>query len=460
MKQLIALVLAVLSAGSPAVIGGCGTEPDPQPDQGSSAYAIVETAYPKMAPYPDESAYYDPATGEFDDEGFSAAFDAWNASIQQQRQQDTAYLEGPKQFTRTAAAALLGQSDGQNHVCSPLNIYMALGMLAETTDGNSRQQILDLLDEASIESLRTTASALWNANYRDDGAVASILAASLWLNQSVAFKPETLNTIAETYYASSYRGEMGSAEFDQALQAWLNAQTGGLLEDQISDLSMEPETILALATTIYFRAKWSNEFSEHSTTQDVFHTPDSDLTCDFMHQSDARNYYWGDRFSSVAQPLENRGAMWFILPDEGVSVQELLTDSQTLDFLLANGDWENSKYLIVNLAVPKFDVTSQLDLSQTLKTLGVTDVFDPTISDFTPLTEETDGIYVSQAEHDARVTIDEQGCTAVAYTVMMAAGAGMPPEETVDFVLDRPFLFVITGSDGLPLFIGVVNQPV
>lgn len=44
-------------------------------------------------------------------------------------------------------------------------------------------------------------------------------------------------------------------------------------------------------------------------------------------------------------------------------------------------------------------------------------------------------------------------------TVMMMAGAAAPPEEEMDFVLDRPFLFAITGADGLPLFVGVVNRP-
>jgi len=29
----------------------------------------------------------------------------------------------------------------------------------------------------------------------------------------------------------------------------------------------------------------------------------------------------------------------------------------------------------------------------------------------------------------------------------------------VDFVLDRPFLFCITGDSGLPLFVGIVNCP-
>lgn len=49
---------------------------------------------------------------------------------------------------------------------------------------------------------------------------------------------------------------------------------------------------------------------------------------------------------------------------------------------------------------------------------------------------------------------------AAAYTVfsLSATSAGEMPEE-LDFVLDRPFLFAITSDDGLPLFVGVVNQP-
>ena len=49
--------------------------------------------------------------------------------------------------------------------------------------------------------------------------------------------------------------------------------------------------------------------------------------------------------------------------------------------------------------------------------------------------------------------------TAAAYTVMMEAGAAEPPDEEIDFTLDRPFVFAITSQDGLPLFIGIVNTP-
>ena len=114
--------------------------------------------------------------------------------------------------------------------------------------------------------------------------------------------------------------------------------------------------------------------------------------------------------------------------------------------------------MMVNLSMPKFDVVSDLDLRDGLMELGIQDVFDKEIADFSPLTQAVEEIFLSQAKHAARVTVDEKGVEAAAYTVlMMEAGGSMMP-EAVDFVLDRPFLFVITSEDGLPLFAGVVNQ--
>ena len=104
-------------------------------------------------------------------------------------------------------------------------------------------------------------------------------------------------------------------------------------------------------------------------------------------------------------------------------------------------------------------MASDSDLSANLKDMGITDVFDPTISDFSPMTDDTSEVFLSQARHAVRVAIDEKGVTAAAYTVMATNGAAAPPEEEVDFSLDRPFVFAITGADGLPLFVGVVHQP-
>ena len=61
--------------------------------------------------------------------------------------------------------------------------------------------------------------------------------------------------------------------------------------------------------------------------------------------------------------------MWFLLPDDGVAMDDLLADEQTMEFLNSNGNWENSKHLIVNMSVPKFDVVSDLDLRDGLNAL-------------------------------------------------------------------------------------------
>ena len=336
---------------------------------------------------------------------------------------------------------------------------MALSMLCECTDGNSRAQILTLLGQSDLASVRAQASALWNANYCADGAVTSVLASSLWLRDGTNYVQSTLDTLAKTYYASTFSGEMGSDDYNKVLQSWLNEQTGGLLQEQASGVSFDPDTILAQATTIYYRAKWSEEFSKSQTSEGTFHAAAGDLTCDFMHRSGSDTYYWGEQFGAIELPLRESGCMKLLLPDEGVSPEDLLQDEEAMNFLLGSGDWENSKFLIVNLALPKFDVSSDLDLNESLQALGVTDVFSPADADFSSAIQDADGVYLSRADHAARVAIDEEGVTAAAYTVMMEAGAAEPPDEEIDFTLDRPFVFAITARSGLPLFVGIVNIP-
>ena len=79
-------------------------------------------------------------------------------------------------------------------------------------------------------------------------------------------------------------------------------------------------------------------------------------------------------------------------------------------------------------------------------------------ADFSAVTDQP--LFLSQALHGVRVKIDERGCEAAAYTMMAAdtSAAPAPEVEEIEFILDRPFLFVITNRVGLPLFVGIVNQ--
>lgn len=424
-----------------------------------TAYAVALAEYPEMAPYPFEEEYFDDS-GNFDSKGYDAAWTPWREA-QRAQWGPLGYADGLEDFFASSISTFLSGTPGENAVYSPLNVYMALAMLAETAGGDSRQQILDLLGHEDLDSLREQAGYLWNANYRDDGATTSILASSLWMNENVDYVQSTVDALAEHYYASVFQGEMGSSGYNEALQNWLNEQTGGLLKEYANEVTMDPQTVLALATTVYFQAQWSDKFNEDLTEKAVFHGVGGDVDCDFMNSSGFGMYYWGEKFSATCLSLDNAGAMYFILPDEGYTVDDLLADEQAMAFAVSPGVWENSQYVLVNLSLPKFDVSSNIDLKAGLQKLGVTDVFDETGADFTPLTPlaEREEVWVEKAEHAARVTVDEKGCTAAAYTVMLMLGGTQPPAEEVDFVLDRPFLFVLTGIDGLPLFVGVVNDP-
>lgn len=356
-------------------------------------------------------------------------------------------------------AQFLSGAGEENAVLSPVNIYMALAMLAELTDGESRGQLLSLIGADSVEALREQASAVWRACSRDEEEIQSVLASSVWLRDDLGYVQETMDTLANTYYASSYRGEMGSGEINRAIQSWLNEQTRGLLKEQAATIETNPLTVLLLATTIYYSAQWTDEFNEELNYTDVFHAPSGDVDAEYMYSGRFMDYYSGEGWGAVRLSLRGGNGMWFILPDEDVSVDALLEDDDVMR-LMSAGEADEGEYVRVYFSVPKFDIASQLDLTEGLMELGVTDVFDPDVSDFTPMTTDTDvPIYVSEATHAARVKIDEEGVEAAAFTVLDAPTSMAPSDEEIYFTLDRPFLFAISSQDGLPLFAGVVNRP-
>lgn len=367
-------------------------------------------------------------------------------------------ISAPGECFEALTAQFLSDAGDENAVVSPVNIYMALAMLAELTDGNSRSQLLELIGTDSVEALREQAGAIWRACSRDEDEIQSVLASSVWLREDIGYMQSTMDTLADTYYASSYHGEMGTAELDRAIQSWLNEQTRGLLEEQAASIETNPLTVLLLATTIYYSAQWTNEFNENMNYTEVFHAPSGDLEAEYMYTERSMDYFSGEGWGAVRLSLRGGNSMWFILPDEGVSVDTLLENEEVMR-LMSTGEAGESEYARVHFSVPKFDIASQLDLIDGLKALGVTDVFDPTVSDFTPMTMDTDGIYVSEVTHAARVKIDEEGVEAAAFTVIVGDGAAAEPEREIHFTLDRPFLFAISSRDDLPLFAGVVNQP-
>ncbi|MBQ4382407.1 MAG: hypothetical protein II794_06710 [Oscillospiraceae bacterium] len=427
-------------------------EPLPAEPGTYKRYALALASYPEQYP----SVYSDLSNGPvvFDQQA-SALFSKQNKD----RWELGRNTVQPKEFTSATVSAFLKGAGTKNRVYSPLNVYFALCMLAESGSGATRQQVLDLLGADSIEALRENAGKLWLSNYQNDGMTSSILASSIWVDEALAkngqYNEKTAQLLADSYYASLFSGEMGSEQYNEALRSWLNENTGRELGEYSSRESFDKNTVFALATTIFYEQRWQTVFKKENNTKDTFKGAGGNQTVEFMNDTDLTGeYYWGEKFGAAKKETGDAySALWFMLPDEGVTLDELLSDPEALAFI--TGYRPNRRDVKLNLTVPKFDVSSNMELSDELQILGVKDAFSDK-ADFSSLINFSAA--VNKVSHSARFAIDESGVTGAAYTVIKLY-SGYPPENPeLDFVLDRPFIFFQESDTGSVLFVGIVNN--
>ena len=412
-----ALAAVLLITGVPG-LGGGGMS-------ASAAYALAEPTYPDLPHMPTEPLNGGDAAWERFNEDYDAYWQAWKDfqdEVPRLYEQEDLLSALADFSAESTTLALAGEGNG---VYSPISLWFALAMLAETTDGDSRQEILDALGAEDVEQLRSWADSLWHDLYTDDGTASVLLGTSMWLNQGVDFNQDTLEALAEHYYAASYQAPMGTDAADQALTDWTAEQTRGLIGSDGKVLETTPDTLMVLASTLYVMGRWNTEFQPENNTDDVFTAADgTEQEAEFMHRTE--NAYFLSREGYQAASLHSSaGEVVFVLPDEGVSPRELLADPEFLGSLDVHGG--DGIYGEVQWSVPKFDVGSDLDLKSTLAGLGITSVLDEETADFSPLTG-TEPVWLDQAKQIARVQVDEQGIVAAAVTLLAAEGMGGPPE--------------------------------
>ena len=488
MKRLFALLLclsfALSGCAQVTVSPGANGQNTPPVDDGEGAkllsqYVLADAALPVLPAEPSEAelyaAYekldydkmgeeaYEKAQQELWDD-FDARSQAYYDAVKALRGEgvDEAMTPALLAYSEKTVSKLLGSEESANVIYSPANLYLALAMLSETVDGDSRAQLLELLGAENVEAVRTAANAIWRALYTESATGRTLLANSLWLSEGQEYKSETVERLAADYYASTYSVPMGADDTNRAVAAWLNEKTGGLLSDAAENIKTNPQTVTLLLSTLYFKENWSDDFAVSRTSEDVFTAANGEeQTVDFMHKTDsAANFVRGEGYTVAQLGFQNRAKMIFLLPDEGTALAPLLRDETALaDLFTTVYENERAESAKILWSVPKLDVSSDLELSDALASLGVSDVFDDRLADFSPLADFTDPVSVTQVQHAARVKLDEQGCEAAAFTAIVADASAAIPEElpVIEMNLNRPFAFAITGVDGLPLFVGAVN---
>lgn len=266
--------------------------------------------------------------------------------------------------------------------------------------------------------------------------------------------------MADHYYVASYTGEM-QKEIPKLVSRWVKEQTNGLLDCEVKPTL---NTMALLLSAVYFYDEWADTFRKPDVTDGRFQNSKGEwVSVNYMNRTEKdRAYYRADGVTASVQYFQNGGKMLFLLPDEGKSPADVLSDTALMASLL---DWENSAKDTgtVKWCIPRFTLSSTLDLEEGLRALGLGGLFSGPDGDDNPLPKLSDNTaaYIGRAEQGTSVSINEKGCEASSYVLIEAhqKGADLPSDEIVYLKLTRPFVFAVLSENDVPLFLGVVNDP-
>lgn len=452
MKRVLSLALAAA-----LLLAGCAG-PQGGPGKGSlSRVALAEPAYPDFPQQPQLPEEFD----EKEWEEYGQAYDKYMDALTALRGESSNVTEGEHAALTAFAAkstplAVAGR-EGENAIYSPLSLWSALAMLAQCANGESRQQVLDALGADSVDTLQEQVEHVWRSLYTDDGQSTLILANSVWINSGMegTYVQGTLDALAEKYYAGAYAVPMGESAADRAVTEWVKKQTNGLIGGDQPVVQTNVDILAMLVSSLYYKAAWQDKFNADRTEEDTFtDAAGKESRAEFMHKTQDANFIRRDGYQA-ARLATRLGEMVFVLPDEGVAPESLLRDPDFLSRLEFYGD--AAMYGEVRWSVPKFDVNSDLNLMDALKSMGIIDLPDRDRADLSALSDVP--AFLSDAKQLSRVKVDEEGVEAAAVTILDIANCALPlpPEEVCVMDMDRPFLFLIR-TQNVPLFIGIVNQ--
>lgn len=356
--------------------------------------------------------------------------------------------------------------EGGNIFYSPYSLSLALAMTYAGADGETEQQMAEVLhfileDEDLHAAFNKLALELAgrgeDAESKDDEGFRLNIVNAIWGQQDYDFLSEFLDVLAENYDAGLRLLDFIEAPEESriAINDWVSDQTEGRIEDLIKEGIITSLTRLVLTNAIYFNAAWQYPFDEDNTSDALFHLLDgSDVTVQMMHQAEDLGYAEGNSYQAVELKYDGGElSMIILLPEDGnFDAFESSLDAQMLEKIIGDIGTTN-----VTLAMPKFEYDSEFSLKDTLETIGMPIAFSMG-ADFSGMTGN-DELFIKDVVHKAFVSVDEAGTEAAAASAVIMDLKAAPGEPT-EVTIDQPFIFLIRDiQTGTILFVGRVMNP-
>ncbi|NWI99943.1 A1AT2 antiproteinase, partial [Crypturellus undulatus] len=241
------------------------------------------------------------------------------------------------------------------------------------------------------------------------------------------------------------------AETEKQINNYIERKTHGKITSSVKD--MDPQTVMLLASFIFFKGRWEKPFEPELTEErEFFVDEETTVKVPMMHQTDIYDYYFDDKIPCTIVRLHYNGSatVFLVLPEKG-KMKQL---EQTLVKENVREWSENLSKRRISLYLPKFSISGNYDIKNILNKMGIIDVFTNQ-ADLSGITG-TPGLKVSKVVHKTALDVDETGTEAAAVSFAAIMPVSFP--QIIEF--NRPFLMLIFDrATNSTLFIAKIVNP-
>lgn len=341
---------------------------------------------------------------------------------------------------------------GGSYFLSPLSLHIALGMLLNGTEGETKAEIQKVLSfsDADLAGINASYAELISKLPLVDPKVTNTTANSVWHEKEFPVESAYLEALKKSFNAGVYAEDFSNKATVDKINRWAASHTNNKIKQVLEQI--EPHQILFLLNALYFKGDWTEKFDEKNTFKAPFHGATREVTQDFMYLQKEFGYTENEAFRMLELPYGNeKYAFVAILPVNG-SADNMISG-------LTREKWEGARAALrkqkVEVFLPKFKMESSKNLNSVLQAMGMKKAFTDA-AELGGISKAT-RLFVDFVKQDTYLSVDEKGSEAAAVTTIGVGLTSLPSYPV--FRCDKPFAFAIVEktSDTIQ-FIGKVND--
>ena len=387
--------------------------------------------------------------------------------------EDTYFYANPlskaiNKMTANLYLKIVKSNPNRNILISPLSIHTAMSLLYYGARGESKEQLMEALGLVNIseeEHLEEVRYLYDEYKEIDDRNMSMHIANAIFVDDTENVKIKFMNLTRDIFDSEIVEMDFGRQEIVRnTINSWVAHKMRNKVTRVVTEEDIREDTRIMSINSAYFKSRWNTPFNKEFTQQGLFYqSPLTFMRTQFMISrslvASAVIEDLGSTLVSLPFIIKDHRMLIFYQDSKNVSISELENNLFRNSKLQIKKYLGQLKYRNTELAVPKFESGSSLNLVPFFNSLGVSDIFSPNQSDISGITDTGEG-GVSSMVHKTRIEISEEGGTAASANSAVIDSKSRLGIAYLELSVDRPFIFFIYNTrQDIPVFMGKIVDP-